>query len=392
MLELQRPKTAHNKQMYIFSGIAIVLLCVAAGFWWWQAAKQVKLEEARLAEARLPITAKAGVPIAEVFVTEGQTVGEGHPLFALAAHEQQRIFAEAQTRLLEAEMQTPPEKLRLVREKVGKNAGPATLGEQLEQLFVDEQATRAHVATLAEAEARAAIAMNRAHVLAQNSRPAQTEMAALTANHENARQELGKAREMLEKFSTERAQLERDMRLIRQAQQQENIPEKTAVARALAYEEQLARVAEAKTALDAMVITAPVAGTVRNVQVKSGSVLTDGAIALEIAPSNATIQVEGLLSIEEGRKITPGMPCEITVPGKANGRLGGLVEEVRLIPLGGERTNNGDPTIEYKYLVITTLNRVAPEQAPQLAQWGLENMQVEVHIDAGTSFGSFFSQ
>ena len=392
MLELQRPKPANNKQIYIFTGIAIVLLCVAGGFWWWQAAKQVKLEGARLTEARLPVTAKVGVPIAEVFVTEGQTVGEGHPLFTLAAYEQQRIFAEAQTRLLEVEMQTPPEKLRLVREKAGKNAGPATLGEQLEQLFVDEQTTRGNVATLAEAEARAAIAMNRAHVLPQNTRPGPNEMAALATNHENARQELGKAREMLEKLSTERAQLERDMRLIREAQQQENIPEKTAVARALAYEEQLARVAEAKAALDAMVITTPVAGTVRNVQVNSGSVLTDGAIALEIAPSNATVRAEGLLSIEEGRRITPGMPCEITVPGKGNERFDGFVEDVRLIPLGGEQTNNGAPIVEYKYLVITTLNRIAPEQVPQLAQWGLENVHVEVRIDAGMPFGSLFSQ
>ena len=392
MLELKLPKPTKAKKPFVLFGMAAVLLCAVGGAFWWQASNHVALEGARLSEARLPVTAEPGARITEVYVTEGQTVEQGHPLFALAAEEKERIYAEAQTRLLEAEMQTPPEKLRLVREKAGKNTGPVTLGEQLEQLFVDEQTIRANVATLAEAEARTAVALNRAQVLPQNRRPAPSEMAALTANHQNTRQELARSREMLEKLSTERAQLERDMRLIRQAQQQENIPEKAAVARAQAYEEQLARVAEAKAALDALVITTPVAGTVRNVQVKNGSILSNEGLALEISPEHVTLRVEGLLSLKEARKIAPGMPCDITVPGQTKEHLAGQVEDVRLIPIGGSRTNEGDPTVEYKYLVTTRITRFPPELAPQLSQWGLENIPVEVRIDTGRSFGSFFSK
>ncbi|WP_027187632.1 HlyD family secretion protein [Desulfovibrio cuneatus] len=390
MLELKLPKPAQKKNPVILLGIAAAVLCAVGGAFWWNASSQVVLEGARLSEARLPVTAEAGARVSEVFVIEGQTVAQGHPLFALAAEEKERIYAEAQTRLLEAEMQTPPEKLRLVRAKAGKNAGPLTLGEQLEQLFLDEKTTRANVATLAEAEARAAIALNRAQIQPQNKRPASNEMAALAAAHENARQELARSREMLEKFSGERAQLERDMGLIRQAQQQENIPEKTAVARAQVYEEQLARVAEAKAALEAMVIITPAAGTVRNVQVKNGSILANGGLALEITPDNVALRAEGLLSMEEARKIATGMPCEITVPGHSQKHLAGQVDDVRLIPIGGGRTKEGEPTIEYKYLVTTKINQVPPELAPQLSQWSLENMPVEVRINVGKPFGSFF--
>lgn len=389
MLKLQQPKPVKGKKPMVLLGLAAVVLCAMGGTLWWNASSRVVLEGAHLKELRLPVTAEPGARIREVYVTEGQTVGQGQALFALAAEEKERMYAEAQTRLLEVEMQTPPEKLRFVREKSGKKDGPVTLGEQLEQLFTDEQTIRANVATLAEAEARAAVALNRGHIQTQHKKPASNEMVALTAAHENTRQELARSREMLEKISTERAQLERDMRLIREAQRQENIPEKAAVARAQAYEEQLARVAEAKAALDAMVITAPAAGIVRNVQVKNGTSIASEGLALEISPVTVTLLVEGLLSLEEARNVAPGMPCTISLP-EAKGNLAGQVEDVRLVPVGGSRTKEGDPTVTYKYLVTSRINNIPTELTPQLYQWGLEGVPVDVRIDLNKSFGSFF--
>ncbi|CAK7010432.1 MAG: hypothetical protein DELT_02059 [Desulfovibrio sp.] len=282
------------------------IAAVAVAFWYWQLPVRIVAESARLEGGVIGVSVSVPGTVREAYITAGEGVAEGQPLFALDKSAYETYLAK-ERRILADIASTIPANVLVSSPTAAQGVAP---GKPLAALRSEEDDARKRVEVASHVFAAANIDLSRYDAAGKKNGP---ERQRLLIKRDEAAIGLKTAKDAHEKISYARAQREAlDKTLLAN----DKLMSAGLAARIAEYQAQISQVRLAEQNLAATVVTSPVQGKVAFMAATSGTRLAAGDVPVSIVP-NATkdIWVEAFFTPEEASALRVNQECVVVFDG-----------------------------------------------------------------------------
>jgi len=328
-----------KKALLILGGVLAIALS-STGAYSWSTRGQETTDDAQIDTDVVPLGARVGGTLAEVFVRDNQEVNKGDPIVALdpADYDVKVKKAEAELEAARAQAAAADAGVRIAEasSKGGLSTAKAVLTGSAEAVASARAQIDAAKAAVARAEAeaqRAETDRTRLDALAKSGSVAQATLDEAEARHSSAQAALAQARAQLvvaeegKRVAASRVEEARG-RLEQSAPIDAQISSAEATA-ALAHarvKSAEAALAQAKLERSYTTIVAPASGVVSRLGVRPGQIVQPGQLIADLVP-RSTYVIANFKETQVGA-MKPGAPAEIEIDALPGQRFEGRVESL----------------------------------------------------------------
>lgn len=317
-------RTAKRKRLFLYLGIAVLIAVVLYGAWYFLTQRgRVHTDNAYVGADSAQITPLVPGPVAQVRVSNTQTVKAGDVLIVLDDADAKVDVATAEAALAQA------------KQRFGQASATVTsAGGKLEARDADIAQARARYAEAVTEAAKARGDFQRRRALQGTGAVSGEEVASARAAYDASQAMQATAAAAVKTAQANRASAQGDL------EAQSALVRGTTIATAPDVAAARARLDAARLNLARTVIRAPIGGVVTNKMVQIGQRLAAGAPIMTIVPTTA-IYVDANFKESQFTRIRIGQPVEVTSDfyggdvvyhGKVVGLAGGTGAAFALIP------------------------------------------------------------